>query len=51
MGHGSAALFLERPIALGILAAAGLTFYAVMRRIRRAAAASRGKAATEEAAS
>jgi hypothetical protein len=51
MGHGSASLFLDRPIALGILAAAGLTFVAVMRRMHRAATAARGSAIVEDAAS
>jgi putative tricarboxylic transport membrane protein len=48
MGHGNVSIFLERPIAIGILLAAGLTFWTVMRRIRRAAAAAaRDKAAAE----
>ncbi len=36
MGQGDIAMFLDRPIALAILAAAALTFVAVIRRMRRA---------------
>ncbi|MBM3478725.1 MAG: hypothetical protein FJX69_05840 [Alphaproteobacteria bacterium] len=36
MGQGDVAIFLDRPIALAILAAAALTFVAVIRRMRRA---------------
>ena len=35
MGQGSVELFLSRPIALGILAAAAITFVTVLRRMRR----------------
>jgi putative tricarboxylic transport membrane protein len=35
MGQGDVAMFLDRPIALAILAAAALTFVAVIRRMRR----------------
>ena len=35
MGQGSAAMFLDRPIALGILALAALSLFAVLRRMRK----------------
>ena len=37
MGQGSMELFLSRPIALDILAAAAITFVTVLRRMRRPA--------------